>query len=107
MSKSEANSTPNGKPIKEIFVNATENENRIAIKEDGKLVELLVERPEQEHIVGDIFKGRVTAVLPGIQAAFVDIGLEKAGFLHYSDMSDHRGESSILSDLDYFDEDGK
>jgi len=112
MSKSDTVSKTNGKadsaakPAKEIFVNATEHENRIAIKEDGKLVELFVERPEQERIVGDIFKGRVTAVLPGIQAAFVDIGMEKAGFLHFSDMSDHRGESSILSDLDFIDEDG-
>ena len=107
MSKQEVSSKANGKLQKEIFVNATEHETRIAIKEDGKLVELLVERPEQERIVGDIFKGRITAVLPGIQAAFVDIGLDKAGFLHFSDMSDHRGESSILSDLDFLDEDGK
>ncbi|MCP4582693.1 MAG: Rne/Rng family ribonuclease [candidate division Zixibacteria bacterium] len=107
MSKSETNSATNGKLIKEIFVNVTENESRIAICEEGKLVELLVERPEKERLVGDIYKGKVTAILPGIQAAFVDLGLEKAGFLHFSDMSDHRGESNILSDLDVFDEDGE
>jgi len=107
MSKPETSSATNGKLFKEIFVNASDNESRIAIKEDGKLVELLVERPEKERIVGDIYKGRVTAILPAIQAAFVDIGLEKAGFLHFSDMSDHRGESSILSDLDLFDKDGE
>lgn len=107
MSKSETNSSSNGKLDKEIYVNVTEHETRIAIKEDGKLVELYVERPEKERIVGDIYKGRVTAVLPGIQAAFVNIGLEKAGFLHFSDMSDHRGESNILSGLDVFDENGK
>ncbi len=107
MSKLETGSSSNGKLEKEIYVNVTEHETRIAIKEEGKLVELYVERPEQERIVGDIYKGRVTAVLPGIQAAFVDIGLEKAGFLHFSDMSDHRGESGILSGLDVFDEDGE
>jgi len=92
---------------KEIFVNVAEYETRIAIKEDGQLVELLVERSETERLVGDIYKGRVTAVLPGIQAAFVDIGLDKAGFLHFSDLSDHKGESSLLADLDYFDEEGQ
>lgn len=106
MSRSETGSIANAKPFKDIFVNVTEYETRIAIKEDGKLVELLVERPEKERLVGDIYKGRVTAVLPGIQAAFVDIGLEKSGFLHFSDMSDHKGESSLLSDLDFFDENG-
>lgn len=106
MSKQEANLPANGKFLKEIFVNRTEHETRIAIQEDGKLVELFVERPETERLVGDIYKGRVTAMLPGIQAAFVDIGLEKAGFLHLSDMSDHKGESNILSDLDFIDEDG-
>jgi ribonuclease G len=107
MSKPETSSATNGKLFKEIFVNVSDYESRIAIKEDGKLVELLVERPEKERIVGDIYKGKVTAILPAIQAAFVDIGLEKAGFLHFSDMSDHRGESSILSDLDLFDKDGE
>lgn len=107
MSKLEMNSPPNGKLIKEIFVNTTEHETRIAIKEDGKLVELFMERPENERHVGDIYKGRVTAVLPGIQAAFIDIGIDKAGFLHFSDMSDHKGESSILSGLDFFDKDGR
>ena len=52
----------------EIYVNVSENETRIAMLEYGKLVELLVERPEKERIVGDIYKGKVTAVLPGIKA---------------------------------------
>jgi len=70
----------------EIFVNVTDYETRIAVVEEGKLVELITERPEKERIAGDIYKGKVTAVLPGIQAAFVDIGMEKAGFLHFSDV---------------------
>ncbi len=58
----------------------------MAILEDDRLVELLVDRPDQRRIVGDIYLGRVEAVLPGIQAAFVDIGLEKSAFLHASDL---------------------
>ena len=88
----------------EIYVNVADYETRVAVKEQDKLVELLVERPEKERIVGDIYKGRVTAVLPGIQAAFVDIGLEKAGFLHYSDTSDYAKEKNLLFDMDYLDE---
>jgi ribonuclease G len=58
----------------------------VAILEDDRLVELLVDRPDHRRIVGDIYLGRVEAVLPGIQAAFVDIGLEKSAFLHASDL---------------------
>jgi len=83
----------------------TDYETRIGVLEQGKLVELLVERPEKERIVGNIYKGKVTAVLPGIQAAFVDIGMEKAGFLHFSDTSDYQGEKNLLFDMDYVDED--
>ncbi|MEP6573691.1 MAG: Rne/Rng family ribonuclease [Gemmatimonadota bacterium] len=58
----------------------------MAILEDDRLAELLVDRPDHRRIVGDIYLGRVEAVLPGIQAAFVDIGLEKSAFLHASDL---------------------
>src|SRR5881227_3223733 len=71
---------------REILINATLRETRIAILEDGKLVELLVDRPDNRRMVGDIYLGRVDAVLPGIQAAFVDIGTEKSAFLHASDL---------------------
>src|SRR5262245_13111864 len=77
---------------KEIIVNSTPYEVRIAILEDKELVELLIERAENKRMVGDIFKGVVTAVLPGIQAAFVDIGTEKAAFLHVSDLLEVRDE---------------
>jgi ribonuclease G len=73
---------------REILINATPRETRVAILEDDKLVELLVDRPEQRRMVGDIYLGRVEAVLPGIQAAFVDIGTEKSAFLHASDISE-------------------
>src|SRR5207247_11051082 len=71
---------------REILINAAPRETRIAILEDGKLVELLVDRPDNRRMVGDIYLGRVDAVLPGMQAAFVDIGTEKSAFLHSSDL---------------------
>jgi ribonuclease G len=77
---------------KEIIVNATPYEVRVAILEDKELVEHLIERVESRRMVGDIYKGVVTAVLPGIQAAFVDIGTEKAAFLHVSDLLEVRDE---------------
>jgi ribonuclease G len=71
---------------REILINAGLRETRVAILEDEKLVELLVDRPDNRRMVGDIYLGRVEAVLPGIQAAFVDIGTEKSAFLHASDL---------------------
>lgn len=72
---------------REILISATAQETRVAILEDEVLVELMVDRPDNERIVGDIYLGVVQAVLPGIQAAFVDIGTEKAAFLHVSDVA--------------------
>jgi len=77
---------------KEIIVNSTPYEVRVAILEDKELVEHLIERSETKRMVGDIYKGVVTAVLPGIQAAFVDIGTEKAAFLHVSDLLEVRDD---------------
>ncbi|HEY7530242.1 MAG TPA: Rne/Rng family ribonuclease [Gemmatimonadota bacterium] len=73
---------------REILINVGAKETRVAILEDDQLVELLVDREGDERHVGDIYKGTVTAVLPGMQAAFVDIGMEKSGFLHVSDLAD-------------------
>ena len=71
---------------REILINATPRETRVAILEDDQLVELLVDRPDARRMVGDIYLGRIEAVLPGIQAAFVEIGTEKSAFLHASDV---------------------
>src|SRR5215467_10490769 len=71
----------------EIYINNTPQESRIAIVEDGALAEFLVERRQERGIAGNIYKGKVARVLPGMQAAFVDIGMEKAAFLHVSDFS--------------------
>jgi ribonuclease G len=71
---------------REILINATQRETRVAILEDDQLVELLHDRPDARRMVGDIYLGKVEAVLPGIQAAFVQIGTEKSAFLHASDL---------------------
>jgi ribonuclease G len=71
---------------REILISGNQRETRVAILEDDKLVELLVDRPELRRSVGNIYRGKVEAVLPGIQAAFVDIGTEKSAFLHASDL---------------------
>jgi ribonuclease G len=71
---------------REILISATQREVRVAILEDDQLVELQVDRPEARRMVGDIYWGRVEAVLPGLQAAFVDIGTDKSAFLHNSDL---------------------
>src|ERR1044071_4298193 len=91
---------------REILINATPRETRVAILEDDQLVELLVDRPEARRMVGDIYLGRVEAVLPGIQAAFVDIGTEKSAFLHASDLVYPEDEGDAESDDDD-DEEGE
>lgn len=73
----------------ELFVNVTPNETRTALVEGGALKEVQIERHTKQGIVSNIYKGKVTRVLPGMQSAFVDIGLEKAGFLHVSDIVSH------------------
>ncbi|RMI25504.1 MAG: Rne/Rng family ribonuclease [Calditrichaeota bacterium] len=71
---------------KEIIINSTNEDVRVALLENGKLVELFVERPDNERMVGDIYKGRVRKVVPGMQAAFIDIGMQQDAFLHFADM---------------------
>ncbi len=73
---------------REIIVNATGKETRVAILEDERLVELMHERPDDRRMVGDIYLAVVEAVVPGLQAAFVDIDTEKSAFLHASDLTE-------------------
>jgi len=87
---------------KSIVINAEPKETRVAILEDRELVELLVERPDERRIVGDIYKGKINAVLPGMQAAFVEIGLAKTAFLHASDLF-----NSMSDDIDLDDDEVK
>ncbi len=70
---------------KEMVISATPHETRVAIMEDGQLCEIYVEREKEFALVGSIYKGRVTRVLPGMQSAFVEIGLDSDAFLYVSD----------------------
>lgn len=74
---------------KEIVVNAEKAQTRIAILENGDLVELYIENPENVRTIGDIYLGKVRKIMPSIQAAFVDIGQKQDAFLHFSDLSDY------------------
>lgn len=96
--------------VKEIIINSSSSQNRVAITEDGNLVDFFIDHPEKRRMVGDIYLGRVARVLPGIKAAFIDIGMKHDAFLHFSDIGDRlEGLQSILddeSDLDEDDDDG-
>src|SRR5262245_31177775 len=70
---------------KELIISTTPQETKLAILEDDELVEVYIERHRSQGIVGNIYKGKVTKVLPGMQSAFVDIGLERDAFLYVSD----------------------
>ncbi len=71
----------------EILINITPRETRVALVENGVLQEVLIERTRRRGLVGNIYKGKVSRVLPGMQAAFVEIGLERAAFIHASDIA--------------------
>lgn len=86
----------------EIVINCALHETRIAIIENDKLVELLVERPGDKRNVGAIYKAKVTAVLPGMQAAFLELGLDRTAFLHISDVG--TDSSARRFDFEYEDE---
>jgi ribonuclease G len=83
----------------EILVNVTPQEVRIALLDGGILQEVHIERSLQQGLLGNIYKGRVGRLLPGIQAAFVDIGLDRSAFLHVSDMG---GSGKLKNDLNEF-----
>ena len=77
---------------KELVISATPHETRVAIVEDGLLCEIYIEREKEFALVGSLYKGRVTRVLPGMQSAFVDIGLDSDAFLYVSDFLEHLEE---------------
>ncbi|UCD47223.1 MAG: Rne/Rng family ribonuclease [Deltaproteobacteria bacterium] len=91
-----------------IVINAAPYETRVATLESGVLAEFLLERGDDRNIIGNIFKGKVIRVLPGMQAAFVDIGMEKAGFLYAGDFvtprlgfdSDENGDEDLAEEID-------
>ena len=81
---------------KEMIISSNGHETRVAILEDDQLAELFVEREQNRGVVGNVYKGRVSKVLPGMQSSFVDIGLERDGFLYVSD---------VIADVDEYDKD--
>ncbi len=83
---------------REILINSAPFETRVALLEKQRLIEIFIERTRDKGIAGNIYQGRVTRVLPGMQAAFVDIGLEKSAFLHGSDLYADLGEEFLAED---------
>jgi len=81
---------------KELIINATDHETRVALVENGILQELFIERPAEGDIASNIYKGRVLRVLPGMQAAFVDIGLNQAAFIYVADVLNNYQEFEQL-----------
>ncbi len=88
----------------EILMNSTERETRLALVEDSQVVELHIERKGERGIVGNIYKGRVIKVLPGMQAAFVDIGLSRAAFLYVGDIHHHVHDLQLMVNDDVANE---
>lgn len=84
----------------EIIINAAPEETRVALLENGLLTELYIDRKREQGIVGNAYKGKVAKVLPGMQAAFVEIGLERAAFLHVSDIGLFPDDVAALIDED-------
>jgi len=96
---------------KEIIINSSATQNRVAITEEETLVDFFVDNPEKRRMVGDIYLGKVARVLPGIRAAFIDIDLKHDAFLHFSDIGDSFKEfQSVLdeeeSEISVDDEEG-
>src|SRR5207237_8046471 len=92
---------------KEMIVTANGHETQVAILEDDLLSEIFIERERQRGVVGNIYKGRVSKVLPGMQCAFIDIGLERDGFLYVSDVVDTIEEFDRLESEDEADGGGE
>ena len=84
---------------KELFVSSTPHETKVGLVEDDQLAEVFIERENEYTLAGSIYKGRVTRVLPGMQSAFVDIGLERDAFLYVSDFMEMEDHDEDLSDV--------
>jgi len=80
---------------RDLIVSSTPQETKVALLEDGVVSELFIEREARRGIVGNIYKGRVTRVLPGMQSAFVDLGLERDAFLHADDVFEELPENLL------------
>jgi ribonuclease G len=92
---------------KKIVINVADHETRVALLEDGNIAELFIERGDASDIAGNIYKGKVQRVLPGMQAAFIDIGLKQAAFIYVSDVigRDYSPIEDFLNNHDDIEED--
>jgi ribonuclease G len=90
---------------KEMIVSSNDRETRVAILEDDEVVEIFIERERQQQVAGNVYKGRVTKVLPGMQSAFVELGLERDGFLYVSDVINTQESFDQLDEDDEEDDD--
>ena len=79
----------------EILINITPQETRVAIIQNAAVQELRIERTRQRGIVGNIYLAKVARVLPGMQSAFIDIGLERTGFMHVADINQNNNQTQI------------
>src|SRR5712691_3435758 len=84
---------------KELFVSSTPHETKVGMVEDDQLAEIYLERENEYTLAGSIYKGRVTRVLPGMQSAFVDIGLERDAFLYVSDFMELSEQDEDLDEV--------
>ncbi len=91
----------------EILINVTPPETRVAVIENGVVQELVIERSRERGLVGNIYKGEVCRVLPGMQAAFVDIGLDRAAFLHLSDLCSKELEKKGSENIEHYLHEGQ
>ena len=84
---------------KEICISSTPHETRLAIVEDDQLTEIYYERENEYTLAGSIYKGKVTRVLPGMQSAFVDLGLERDAFLYVTDFLEEQEDSEDFTEV--------
>src|ERR1700723_2128270 len=92
---------------KELYVSTTPHETKVGITEDDQLAEIYLERENEYTLAGSIYKGRVTRVLPGMQSAFVDLGLERDAFLYVTDFMEEQEDSSDFERIPGGGEEGR
>src|SRR5256712_12087846 len=84
----------------EIIINVAREETRVAVLDRKVLTDLYIDRVKHRDYVGNVYKGKVVKVLPGLQAAFIDIGQDKAAFMHVSELTGGRGAGNPLPGVD-------
>src|SRR5712675_655483 len=84
---------------KELYISSTPHETKVAVVEDDQLAEIYFERENEYTLAGSIYKGRVTRVLPGMQSAFVDVGLERDAFLYVTDFMEEQDEQEEFDQI--------